>query len=399
MSLDLKGRIPELDGIRGIAIGMVLLHHYFFVSIQAQPATALSYALVVGRLAWSGVDLFFVLSGFLIGGILLDARASTNYFRVFYTRRFFRIVPIYFVCLVAALALAAASRAGFTPGLAWMLKDQLPWLPYFVFLQNFWMAVATTYGVFGLGVTWSLAVEEQFYLTLPILVRILSQRALVIVVSLGVIAAPVFRVLLHSFWPEYHYSWVVLMFCRADALLLGVLGAVAMRSPRWREALARQRAGFRMLLAILAAGFAYLTWKAADAYGIVMLRIGFTWLAAFYLCILLYGLTFRQSWIGRCLRWKWLAWLGSIAYGSYLLHEFVRALFFELFFHHAPQITSVAELIVSLLALAATLMLCQLSWRYFEKPLIKQGHRARYEFGETQTSGGIAALRAEGSST
>ena len=100
LPLNLSGRIPELDGIRGIAIRMVLIAHFFLV--VSRPGSGLAYALVPLRLDWSGVDLFFVLSGFLIGGILLDARESSNYFRVFYTRRFFRIVPIYAVLLLSA---------------------------------------------------------------------------------------------------------------------------------------------------------------------------------------------------------------------------------------------------------------------------------------------------------
>src|SRR5260370_41846538 len=106
--LDLSGRIPELDGIRGIAIGMVLIAHFFLV--VSRPGSALAYALVPLRLDWTGVDLFFVLSGFLIAGILLDARGSSNYFRVFYTRRFFRIVPIYaafLLCLPSAVDLSS----------------------------------------------------------------------------------------------------------------------------------------------------------------------------------------------------------------------------------------------------------------------------------------------------
>lgn len=88
-------RIPELDGIRGVAIGLVLLWHYAIGPIQAIPGTFLAYLQACGRLTWTGVDLFFVLSGFLIGGILLDSRDSPNYFRGFYWRRFFRIVPLY----------------------------------------------------------------------------------------------------------------------------------------------------------------------------------------------------------------------------------------------------------------------------------------------------------------
>src|SRR5438046_3027905 len=76
------GRIPELDGLRGVAILMVLLHH-IRLDIVAAPGSMVSYATIPFRLGWSGVDLFFVLSGFLIGGILLDNRGSINYFKVF----------------------------------------------------------------------------------------------------------------------------------------------------------------------------------------------------------------------------------------------------------------------------------------------------------------------------
>jgi peptidoglycan/LPS O-acetylase OafA/YrhL len=97
---DLAGGIPELDGLRGIAIAMVVILHYLLVTWQVRPGTPVAYALASGRLAWTGVDLFFVLSGFLIGGILADARESTNYFSVFYARRFFWIFPIYAALLL-----------------------------------------------------------------------------------------------------------------------------------------------------------------------------------------------------------------------------------------------------------------------------------------------------------
>src|SRR5277367_5203875 len=141
---DFKGRIPELDGIRGIAIAMVLAHHYFLLPIVAPPGTFWSYVQAAGRLAWSGVDLFFVLSGFLIGGILLDARDSSNYFAVFYTRRFFRIVPIYSLCLAGAYILSLLVDHGSAVKLAWMFHDRFSLVPYLFFLQNFWMAAHST---------------------------------------------------------------------------------------------------------------------------------------------------------------------------------------------------------------------------------------------------------------
>src|SRR5882724_4828418 len=106
-------RIPELDGLRGIAISLVLWFHFFGVGLHTTPGTFWAYVQALGRLSWTGVDLFFVLSGFLIGGILLDARTSPNYFQTFYVRRFLRIVPISAALLTGVFVLthiAAAAR-------------------------------------------------------------------------------------------------------------------------------------------------------------------------------------------------------------------------------------------------------------------------------------------------
>src|ERR1700739_188454 len=199
-TLRFSGRIPELDGIRGAAIASLLLYPYFFLTFQFRPGSLPAYLQATGRLGWSGVDLFFVLSGFLIGGILLDARKSSNYFKVFYTRRFLRIVPIYAVCLAGAFGLISIMRLDATGKFAWMWTNQLPWTPYLVFLQNFWMAHRNTLGLFGLTVTWSLAVEEQFYLTLPLVIRILNPRQLIGALIVGILTAPILRIALHALW-------------------------------------------------------------------------------------------------------------------------------------------------------------------------------------------------------
>jgi peptidoglycan/LPS O-acetylase OafA/YrhL len=122
-------RIPELDGIRGTAILMILVYHWIVLeSISILPNR-------LGRLmsfGWSGVDLFFVLSGFLIGGILLDARDSANYFKVFYVRRFYRILPLYgALCLLSV----AVFYAHFSTH-AWLFEGKVPWYAYSTFGQN-----------------------------------------------------------------------------------------------------------------------------------------------------------------------------------------------------------------------------------------------------------------------
>jgi len=377
-----SARIPELDGIRGIAIGMVLIAHFF--EVVSRPGSALAYALVPLRLSWSGVDLFFVLSGFLIGGILLDAREASNYFRVFYTRRFFRIVPIYVLLLLSVGFAMYLSRAGIIGKYEEIFSGPLPWWYFATFLQNIGMSLHNVWGTFPLGVTWSLAVEEQFYLTLPLLIYFLNRRALLRFIVFAVIGAPLLRAFFLYSDPANFFSWYMLMPCRADSLLLGVLGAIVLREARWGDWLLGKHKLVLSAIAILLLGVAYLGWRAPYPANPLMATVGFTWLALTYLAFLLYSLLFRDSWISICLRWGWLRGLGIIAYGTYLFHEF----FLGMFFRRTPWLYSWHDVGLSVIVLVVTIIFCRLSWVYFEKPLVKIGHRTGYQFldSEIETS-------------
>ena len=204
-------RIPALDGLRGIAILLVLLWHGMFGPLfDTRVAT---YVISVGRLFWSGVDLFFVLSGFLIGGILLDSKDSPRYFATFYLRRAYRILPVYGA--VVAFYYLKHIPAYFLHG----SPDQarIPFLAYAMFTQNFWMALGISGGI-GLAATWSLAVEEQFYLTAPLIVRRLNRVRLAYVLSAVVVLSPLLRVLVVYGSHLGKRAPYVLMPCRADAL-------------------------------------------------------------------------------------------------------------------------------------------------------------------------------------
>ena len=377
-----SGRIPELDGLRGVAIAMVLFFHYFFLTTPAVPGSPLAYLLAAGRLAWSGVDLFFVLSGFLIGGILIDARHSHNYFSVFYTRRFFRIIPIYTLLLTTFYLFSIIASGPLAGKFSWIRKDELPWYPHILFLQNIWMAFRNSAGtVYGLAVTWSLAVEEQFYLTLPLVVRFISFPWLVPALLTGAILAPACRIGFYMLWPGHAYSWFALMPCRADALLLGVLGALALRNENYRLRLTFSGRLLSIVILMLAFGMIFLTKYAPSVTSPLMLSVGFSWLAVFYLSVLLYALTQQNSLISWVLRWKLLRWLGAIAYGTYLFHEFVLGVVFGLFRSHTPTILTLEDVGLSLGALALTILLCSLSWNYFEQSLVSIGHRTDYLLG------------------
>ena len=378
--LNLSGRIPELDGLRGLAIGSVLIWHYFMVPTVTAPGTPLSYALVFGRLTWSGVDLFFVFSGFLIGGILLDARKASNYFQVFYTRRFFRIVPIYAAVLLTVptfLFLAQRMRHG-----TWLTPAHPPWYFFWTFTQNFWMVRAMDFGGNALGVTWSLAIEEQFYLTLPLIVRFFTGRKLWAWVLGGICMAPLARVAIRLIWPHNWIAGFVLMPCRADALLLGVLAAILIRDDAWRDRIRSNNLFFAILMPILLIGIGFLGWKSPAFTDSIMRTFGYTWLALFYVSVLLFSVTRPNIFISRALRFKWLGWLGGIAYGTYLLHQAILGFLFRYFWGHFPQITNALTFLTALAALALTLVAARLSWRYFESPLIRLGHRSSYTFAE-----------------
>src|ERR1019366_1514205 len=147
-------RVSELDGLRALAILLVVAWHYLGVGDGA--ASIPWRIFMVGR---TGVDLFFVLSGYLITGILLANAESSSYFSTFYRRRSFRILPIYGVML--AIYLIGRHLGGSAPIL---FAGPLPWWSYAIGLQNIWMTIEQTYGAFWLAGTWSLAIEEQFYL-------------------------------------------------------------------------------------------------------------------------------------------------------------------------------------------------------------------------------------------
>jgi len=378
-------RIHELDGLRGVAIGMVLLCHFFQIPLAVRPASALSYAQAAARLSWSGVDLFFVLSGFLIGGILLDSRASTNYYSAFYRRRFFRIVPIYLVTLLLTGVLISSELRSASEPFKWLTMEGAPWYAYLTFTQNFWMAHAGSFGSNGLGMTWSLAVEEQFYLMVPLYIRALSRRWLTCALVIGICGAPVLRILVLQFRSENWVGTYTMMFCRSDALLFGVLAAVLLRNERWRERIRGARLTFSVLVPILLLGLAFLTLQAGGLKSSLIKSVGFTWIAIFYVTILLFVLTRPESVLTKALRMRWLCWLGTLAYALYLFHTGIQFLLFGLIFWHGPLLNSIPTLLVTLAAIALTFLLATLSWRYFEQPLLRIGRRSNFEFGAAET--------------
>jgi len=212
-----RGHMPALDGLRGIAILLVLAHGFDVIQTRGGPGHDVDLVLDVG---WIGVQLFFVLSGFLITGILLDTRSSPHYFRKFWVRRALRIFPLYYgVLLVAAL---------FGHGSIYL----------WTYTNNF--ATAFGHGDPTFPHFWSLAVEEQFYLLWPLVVWLVARRgvvALSVALSALAIASRIYA--RHRWGYEAAYEFTP---CRMDALAIGAGTAALIRSDRWRRFVANRNA-------------------------------------------------------------------------------------------------------------------------------------------------------------
>ena len=310
--------IPALDGIRGITILAVLLHHCRFL---LNPGYRFQFLLVkLFELGWCGVLLFIVLSGFLITGILLDSRTSPNYFSTFYVRRILRIFPLYYGSL-ALIFLGSRLLHGWLGGIN-PLTHINPWW-YLGFVQNF----RPNSMIFDpyLGPLWSLAVEEQFYLVWPLLVLLLRRAALtwicVVIVPLSL------AIRLHYSGHSADLSVFVNTFTPAslDALASGALVAIAVRSPIWRR-----RAAFlaRPLMLVCALWFCILAWRAGGLfeYEPLIQGWGITALTFVFASVIFVAATTDRGVIAAFLNLKGLRFTGKISYSLYVLHPIVMAL-------------------------------------------------------------------------
>jgi peptidoglycan/LPS O-acetylase OafA/YrhL len=369
-------RIPELDGLRGLAILLVILCHYFSGDQSAGFGFIAHYFLRALAFGWSGVDLFFVLSGFLIGGILLESRNSPNYFRTFYLRRIHRILPIYY-CWILMYLLGFGAVYLFKGNSGLQAADLWSLPLYFVFLQNFIHSKSIP-ELTWLGVLWSLAIEEQFYLCAPGVIRYVSTRHLVRLLGAVVLLAPFLRLLIYVFSDQYRYLAIYALPCRADALSLGMLGAVAWQQPAFRLFLQKRPGLMRSALLVSLVFLALLLYWLLRPAGIVVVTAGYSALALFYLCLLLFVLSYSQSWLAVFTRLKPLRALGTVSYCVYIIHAPTLVVIHWAVLHRHPHINDAKGFAVTLLAALTACGLAALSWRFLEKPLLRRGHRFTY---------------------
>jgi peptidoglycan/LPS O-acetylase OafA/YrhL len=380
-SPDGRRHLPVLDGVRGLAILLVLIHHFTPEGLIRPDATFSLYRWL--HLGWTGVDLFFVLSGFLITGILVDARSSPHYYRNFYARRALRIFPLYYGALfllfvVVPLTLSVGNLWGVARKLLGehfasyeQVRANQLWL--WLYLSNVVTAL-TGQEWYVAGHFWSLAVEEHFYLVWPLVIRVFPLRWLPVAclgVAMGSLAL---RVVMLAAGVDAHTLYVLTP-CRLDGLALGGWLALAARGSWGLDSLARHTWWVALgCAAALAVGFAV---QGSPGRGSPFLATaGFFLLALLFGSLLLHALTApATSWTGRLFRSTVLCQLGKYSYGLYVLHRLLlmplRKLLPPEYLADVTGSLGLGLLAFQVVALAASVAVAWLSWHLYEKHFLK----------------------------
>ncbi|ARQ56965.1 acyltransferase 3 family protein [Rhizobium sp. Kim5] len=364
-------RLVELDGLRGVAVGMVLIWHFVGAPLTSRDNflfKAIHDVTILGR---TGVDLFFVLSGFLIIGIILDRQQPAfRFLRHFYLRRVLRIVPSYLalVFLFWSAVYAGASNAVF--------NADTPLWRHLTFTQNIWMATHEQWGPGGISVTWSVAIEEQFYLVFPFVILFLPKRMLLPMLALVAGASIIYRSVGYFGYGSV-FTMYVHTFSRLDGLAEGGIVAILWRDERFRKWLRRNFAGWTKAVGILAFGFIPLVVGMSNNVASTTAAWGHTYLALLYSALLIYILGSLGSESLKYLRNEKLQKLGRISYTLYLVHPLILSAIY-IGGRQPEALHSFGAVPLSALALVLSLGWSYVSFRFFEKPLTDWGRKWTY---------------------
>jgi peptidoglycan/LPS O-acetylase OafA/YrhL len=366
--------MPALDGLRGLAILLALFHHFAMVRPE-EPRQGLIALADFGKF---GLDIFFVLSGFLITGILLDTRNRPHYFRNFYARRTLRVFPLYYAVLafffLALPWIHSRSQLAYGRAQHWgSAVNDWPW--YLGYLSNVLFTLRDGFGPSGLDLTWSLAIEEQFYLVWAVLIFFTDAPRLMRISAILVILAPIVRIgmwLAGGSWIQIH----VFTPCRLDGIALGSFLASAMRSPGY-DSQGLLKWARRIALGASAGLVALFPWGGLRETSMALHTLGYSLVV--FLCaggLFLSVHANPKSLAGRLFGGSFLRFFGKYSYAMYLFHLPVRdlltgALYPLSWVPGVPGSGLIPILAFMVLCSGLTLIPAFLSWHLFEKHFLR----------------------------
>jgi peptidoglycan/LPS O-acetylase OafA/YrhL len=356
-------RLLQIDGLRGIAIIIVLLFH--FLNNSYSNSNNLNYleAIIskITSFGWVGVNLFFVISGFLIGSILLKNKGSQNYFRTFYFRRFLRIIPLYYTLLVVFVVfnfLLIDSKLT-------LFENPIPIWQYFLLVQNFSMSRLGHFGPNALTPTWSLAIEEQFYLIAPIMIYLLRRNILITVAICLILCSCIFRMYSYNWYMEYTH-----FFSRVDSLLIGLLIAILNLNTKGIEYMlkAKNIVIYIFIFLVLLMAFSFFS------------QINHTLISYFFGGVLIFSLSVNEkSLIYKILVNKATLFFGKYSYFIYLFHQLINGLLFSYIKNGNPVLNTEFDYLIEFFAILLTMVLATISFKYLESKFILKGQSFSYE--------------------
>jgi peptidoglycan/LPS O-acetylase OafA/YrhL len=353
----IRPKMPELDSLRGVAILMVVFYHGFFWSNGLGGLSgAAKFFVNLTRFGWLGVNLFFVLSGFLITGILVDSKTQEHYFRRFYTRRALRILPAFYALLVILFFIPSQSHAYLVLSFFYLSNLAPP------------LSIPMTYPML-----WSLAVEEHFYLVWPVAVRLLSGRTMKILAAAIVCSEPLLRAgYFVRGWPggSGFLTWLV-----ADGLAMGAVLALVVRLPQFRRkhlvSFVVVVLGAAASMALFGARYGILTQRRLLGASLLLTVVHLFFLGALGVTLLLGTGKFRAL-----VNIPILQFFGEISYGLYLVHWLFFAGYDAVIVKHWPDAQPFAWRMGSLslrfiCAAGLASVVAFLSRKYFEGPFLR----------------------------
>lgn len=368
-----SGYVPVLDGVRGMAILLVIVCHTLglYKAIGGQYSSGLQkLTFYVFGSGWMGVDLFFVLSGYLITGVLLNSLNDRYFFKNFYMRRVLRIFPVYYAYLIIIFIV----MPNFVP----LLKDQLAgyFALHYVYLQNIFPYYSGL-PEFLTSHLWSLAVEEHFYLVWPFIVFFVRDRR-ILLIGLGVTLSAILCRYYLYYWSGMRVGAITsyvyrLTFCRTDSLMLGALLAYSVRDAVISAVIKRYNSLMLLIFGLLSLVVIYKSYVDDLPQNVnkVVGGVGYTLFALFFTCLIARLVIEKNNVLLESIFNNYfMRLMGKYSYAMYVIHVPIIAVIYSNFFQGAvisPWVPAKLFIIVFILTMAGSVAIYHLYEKHFLK--------------------------------
>ena len=362
----------EVDGLRGIAILLVMLFHF---TIITEPITFLDVVVFkVAMYGWSGVNLFFVLSGFLITGILINAKGQAHFFRNFYIRRALRILPLYYALVIALLFVYPMVGRDTLRAEAELLKQDQWWI--WTHMVN-WLMVRT--GSWGTPLMtagfWSLSIEEQFYFIWPLIIYF-CPRQLLFKLCLSLLVLTIATRVMMVLAGASPLAVSIVTFAHLDPLIIGAMLAI-LAQDRYSLSKLRSSAGIVALLSATVFVVFEIVKSRLPQLDAAILIPSLTAQSFFWGTLLVFAISSSsESYLSKLLRCRFLVVLGVYSYALYLLHGHIIRPYELLGIKDMAKGKLIGsplpgQIMYWALAISASVVVSYASWHIYEKQFLK----------------------------